>query len=109
MMINLTPNILSCLFSVSWWLVIVVSVVDAYLLFLCRDVIGEYELNPAGKVLLMIANGGVWLFLLLKFLGTVLVCTCLLVMYRKNPRLGITIAMVIACFQFGLLIFLYCA
>ncbi len=86
-----------------------VSVVDAYLLFFCRDVIGEHELNPTGKVLLMIANGRVWLFLLLKFFGTVLVCTCLLVMYRKNPRAGLTVAMVIACFQLGLLIFLCCA
>ena len=101
-----TPEMLRCLFALSWWFIIFASVVDAYLLYYCRDVIGDHELNPAGRVLLAIGGGRVWLFVLLKFMGTTLACMCLMIIYRRNPSLGLTIAMVMACFQLGLLIFL---
>ena len=106
MMFKTMPDLLRCFFALAWWFVIFVSVVDAYLLYFCRDVIRDHELNPAGNVLLAIGGGRVWLFLLLKILGTILACMWLMVIYRRNPRLGLTIAMVIACFKLGLLVFL---
>ncbi len=98
--------VLQSLFATAWWFIIIVSLVDAYLLLLTREVIAEYELNPAGNVLLAIANGQVWLFLLLKYLGTVIVSACLLLLYRKNLRLGLSVALGLVAFQFGLLVFL---
>lgn len=94
------------MFALAWWFVIFVSVIDAYLLFYCRDVIGQYELNPAGNLLLAMGGGQVWLFLLLKFFGTILACMLLKVLYRHRPRVGLSIAMVLACLQLSLLMFL---
>lgn len=106
MMFKIMPETPRLLFVLAWWFIIFASVVDAYLLSYCRDVIGDYERNPAGNMLLAIGGGRVWLFLLLKFVGTILACMWLMVIYRRNPRLGFTIAMVIASFQLGLLIYL---
>ncbi len=82
------------------------AVIDGYLVLTCREVIGDFERNPAGIALLAISGGQVWLFLSLKVLGTILACMWLLIIFGKNPRLGLVIALSIASFQFGLLIFL---
>jgi len=94
------------LFAFAWIFIMIVSVVDGYLVLHCRDVIVDFERNPAGLALLAITGGQVWLFLSLKFLGTSLACMWLLIIYGKNPKLGVAIALSIASFQFGLLIFL---
>ena len=97
---------MNVVFALSWSFVILVSVLDGYLLLYTRDVIGDSERNPVGLALLAINGGQVWLFLLLKLIGTVLVSMWLLVIHRKNPRRGLMIVIPIACFQLGLLIFL---
>ena len=52
-------------------------------------------------------NGGkVWLFLLLKLFGTILACMLLLMDYQWKPYLGLAIAVSVASFQFGLLLYL---
>ena len=97
------------LFAFAWIFVMTVSVIDEYLLLHCREVIGHYERNPVGFALLAIGGGQAWLFLLLKLLGTIFACMLLLVIYRKNPRLGLIIALPLAIFQLGLLIYLHYA
>jgi tryptophan-rich sensory protein len=100
---------LDWLFASVWLFIIVVSVIDGYLLVKCRDVINETERNPIGVALLALNDGQVWIFLALKYLGTILACTTMLVVYRVNFSLGISIATVTACFQAMLLVFLHYA
>ncbi len=95
------------LFAIAWFFVMFVSVIDGYLLLQNREVIRAMERNPMGLALLELAGGEVWLFLALKLIGTVLACTWLLVIYRVNSKIGMAIALVLAGFQFGLLLFLH--
>jgi hypothetical protein len=94
------------LFWFTWTFIIFVSVLDGYLLVHTREVIEDFEKNPAGQFLLSISAGKVWLFLLSKFLGTVIASAVLLVMYEKRKRLGLMVAIAIATFQFRLLLHL---
>jgi hypothetical protein len=93
-------------FATAWLFVMFVSVIDGYWVWHTRDVIDEYEQNPVGQALLAANAGHVGLFLTVKALGTLFTCSCLLIIYRKNPQLGLVIAVVLAMFQFGLLLFL---
>jgi hypothetical protein len=93
-------------FFVAWMLTIQISVIDGYLVWHCASVIGEVELNPLGRWLLFLGNGNVWVFLLSKSIGTILVCMILLKLYRHNPKLGLAASVPIASFQVGLLVFL---
>lgn len=95
-------------FAAGWIFVILVSVIDGYLLLQNRDVIGSFEKNPLGNALLAINGGKVWLFLVLKLLGTILSATALVLVFQHNNVLGLVVVLTIACFQFGLLIFLCC-
>jgi hypothetical protein len=100
---------MSWVFPTAWIFVMAVSVVDGYLVLQLREVIGDFERNPAGIALLAINGGQVWLFLAMKLLGTSLACMWLLIIYRNNPRLGLAITLTLACFQFALLIYLHYA
>ncbi|MEQ1824527.1 MAG: hypothetical protein ABL921_01205 [Pirellula sp.] len=97
------------LFTIAWVFIIFVSVFDGYLVFQCREVIGDFERNPAGLILLAINGGQVWLFLFMKLLGTIFACMWLLVIYRKHPHHALAIALPLAGLQCGLLFFLHCA
>lgn len=94
------------IFRVGWYFILLVSVYDAWLLLRFREVIVDTELNPLGVLLLHLCGGTVWLFLGLKLAGTVLVCTILSVLYQIAPLRGISITVVLACFQCALLVFL---
>lgn len=102
-------NATNRLFVLAWFFTILVSVVDGYLLLYCRDVIEHTERNPIGVALLAMNDGQVWVFLSLKLLGTILACTILLVLFRRNRRIGLPIAVAIACLQLGLLLYLHLA
>ena len=93
-------------FRIAWVLVIVVSAIDGHLFFRNRDVIHQFEKNPLGILLLEMNDGSVWLFLLLKFLGTILVSALLLVIYCQRPSLGFIIALCLSIFQLALLYYL---
>ena len=97
---------LNGLFTFAWIFIILVSVVDGYLVWHFRAVIAQVEQNPAGIAMLAMAGGRVWLFLSAKSFGTILASTWLMVTYRKNAIVGIAIAVPLALFQFGLLLFL---
>ena len=103
------PKTLHWLFRLAWLFVILVSVFDGYLVWHNREVISEFEQNPAGRALLGMADGGIWILLSIKSLGTVLASMWLLLIYRKSASIGIVIALSLAGFQFGLLIYLYYA
>ena len=97
---------ITIVFRLAWLFIISVSVFDAYLVLHLREVIGYTERNPVGRALIEAADGGIWLFLLLKLFGTVLSCVILLIVFRSNWMLGLTFALAVAAFQMGLLIFL---
>ena len=102
-------NMLNWLFALAWMFIIFISVIDGYLVWHFRAVIGELEQNPAGIALMTITGGSVWLFLSAKSFGTIFASTWMMVIYRKNASLGIAIVLPLASFQFGLLLFLHYA
>lgn len=101
------PGILRrAMFAGLWLFIVCVSVHDAYLVVLNRQVIHETELNPVGMRLLQFAGGDLWALLAAKTTGTVLVSTALLLLFWHNRRLGWVVAASLAGFQLALLLFL---
>ena len=94
------------LFATLWLFLIFVSVFDGYLVVRFRHELHKTELNPVGRLLIQLNGGQVWLMLAAKFLGTVATATIVLLIYGRRPRLGVTIAGVIATLQLALLLFL---
>jgi hypothetical protein len=64
------------------------------------------ELNPVGQALIALNQGDVWLLLAVKFSGTILASTVVLLLYWKSVQRGLAVAAGIACFQFFLLVYL---
>lgn len=83
-----------------------VSVHDAMLVILNSAVISQFERNPIGQWLIDVANGEVWLFVLLKLTGTAVVCATLVALYEHSRHLGVTVTSALAVFQAGLLMYL---
>jgi hypothetical protein len=95
------------LFIGLWLFVIFVSVLDGYLALRYRHLLEATELNPVGRALIALNGGQVWYLLAAKFLGTVLAASFVLLIHRTHPRIGITIAIVLATLQLCLLLFLF--
>jgi len=91
-------------FVTLWLFIILVSVIDGYLVLQFRNHITE--LNPQGRALIALNSGKVWYLLGAKYLGTVVACAVLLLVHHRRPRMGITVAAVLAALQLGLLLFL---
>jgi hypothetical protein len=96
-------------FALLWLFIIFVSVFDGYLVLRFRHELHATELNPIGRMLIQFNDGQVWLLLAAKFAGTVVAAAVVLLIYGRWPRVGITIASVVACLQFCLLLFLLLA
>lgn len=101
-----TAQRLAATFFALWLFVIFVSVFDGYLVFRFRHLIHTTELNPFGRLLISANGGQVWTLLGLKYAGTILACSLLLMLYWKNARLGTLIAAALAVLQLSLLLFL---
>ncbi len=84
-----------------------VSVHDAALVAVNRDVILEMEQNPIGCWLIRCNAGSVSLFVVTKLLGTSLVCAVLWSLFEHSRRVGFAVALPVAFFQAGLLTYLY--
>jgi hypothetical protein len=97
---------LAAVFVALWLFVIFVSVFDGYLVFRFRHVMHSTELNPVGRLLIAANGGQVWALLGLKYAGTILACSLLLLLYWKNARLGTFVAAALAVLQLSLLLFL---
>jgi hypothetical protein len=97
------------LFIALWLFVIFVSVFDGYLVVRFRQELHARELNPLGRLLIQLNGGQVWLLLAAKFIGTVAAATVVLLLYGRWPRVGITVASVVAGLQLCLLLFLLLA
>jgi hypothetical protein len=82
-----------------------VSVHDSLLVALNQDVILQAERNPVGRILIEV-GGDVWLFIVVKFLGTALACAVLVEIYRCWRPAALVAAGAVACFQLGLLLYL---
>ena len=52
-------KVMDYVFATAWMFVLLVSVIDGYLVWYCREVIEHYELNPAGQALLSLSSGHV--------------------------------------------------
>ena len=85
-----------------------VSVHDAVLVVVHHELIGQFERNPLGRLLLQLHGGEVWLFVLVKLAGTAAVCTILVRLFLTRSRLAMWITGVLCCFQFLLLLYLCC-
>lgn len=92
-------------FATSWLIVMAISLYDASLLFTLRDVIGYTERNPIGLWLIETC-GSVWLFIVLKIVGTLCVCTVLQIMYQSHRNVGLIVVLALAAFQLLLLSYL---
>ena len=105
-MLDHTAQRLAAAFFALWVFIIFVSVFDGYLVFRFRNLIHSTELNPFGLWLITANGGQVWAMLGIKFAGTILACSLLLLVYWKNARLGTAIATALAVLQLSLLLFL---
>jgi hypothetical protein len=97
---------LHAVFFALWLFVIFVSAFDGYLVFRYRNLIHTTELNPVGLALISASGGQVWGLLALKYAGTIVACSLLLLVFWKKASLGTLIAAVLAALQFSLLLFL---
>lgn len=86
--------------------VAVISVHDALLVVVNYEVIGSMEQNPAGRWLLALQGGEVWLFVVVKLAMTALVCALLVDLYEYWKRGGLMVVAGVAGFQSMLLCYL---
>jgi hypothetical protein len=93
-------------FGTLWLFVIFVSVVDGYLVVRHRHDMLKFELNPLGRALIHWNDGRVWYLLSAKFAGTVVACAAMLRLFHYRRGLGLIVAVALAAFQLGLLLFL---
>ncbi len=100
-------NRVALIFAVCCIWIAVVSVHDAVLVLIHREVIGQLERNPLGRWLIRLQGGDIWLFVLLKLAGTALVCSLLVKWYQYRPRVAVAVAATVACFQLCLLLYLH--
>lgn len=94
------------LFVATWLFIIFVSAVDGYLALRHRFLLRNVELNPVGRWLIATNGGDVWHLLIAKFLGTVIACAVVLLLYNAWPRIGLLVAAGLAILQLALLLFL---
>ena len=82
-----------------------VSIYDACLVVVHREIIHQTEENPIGLWLIQQFDG-VWVFLFLKALGTIVACSLLCTLFRNHKRIGLTVALAVAALQLVLVIYL---
>lgn len=87
--------------------VAIVSVHDAALLIVNEGNILQFEKNPIGYWLIQANSGSVWLFVVIKLVGTTLVCAVLASIYEHSRKLAIAMTSPLALFQAVLLSYLY--
>lgn len=95
------------IFNIAWLLIMAVSIYDACLLFEFRDFMIQTERNPVGLWLIK-SFGSVWMFIVLKILGTLLVCTILRLLFQYYRRIGLSVTLVLALLQGLLFLYLVC-
>ena len=87
-------------------IVMAISVHDAVLIVVNHQIISDMEQNPIGVWLLGLHNGSVWPFVFLKLVGTSLVGTVLITIYRRNKKIGLDCTVGLAAIQVALLCYL---
>lgn len=80
-----------------------VSIHDAMLIVVHHESILADERNPVGRWLLEIQGGDIWLFVLVKLLGTSAACALLIRLFEVRPQMALIAAGAVTCFQLGLL------
>ncbi|MFO0943435.1 MAG: hypothetical protein U0930_22090 [Pirellulales bacterium] len=106
------PRLARFLHPTAWFFALLgfialVSVHDAALLVVNQDLIQEFEQNPIGSWLIQLNNGSVWLFVILKLLGTSIACAVLASIFEYSRSLAMIIISPLASFQAMLLSYLY--
>ncbi|MFO0904611.1 MAG: hypothetical protein U0939_16520 [Pirellulales bacterium] len=79
-----------------------ISAYDAFLVFLYRSVIIDFEKNPVGLLLIQLNQGGVSWFLIAKTAGTLFVLGVLVHLYRRYERYAYPVTSTVTAFQVGL-------
>ena len=82
------------------------SFFDGFLVARFSGVIQEVEQNPVGSFLLELNHGKPGIFLRTKAAGTLLVLSTLVGLYRYRRGWALPVTGAVACFQFGLLLYL---
>jgi len=83
-----------------------VSFYDGYLVIRTGDMIRDMEKNPVGLALIDYNGGDPSLFLEAKAAGTLVVLFALDALNRRSARIARPVALAVALFQSGLLVFL---
>ena len=92
-------------YGIMWLAIGVISSVDLYWSIVYQSQLYEIELNPLGRLLISMDNGGVSLFMAVKMLGTVAALGVLVVLYHW--RQSIAWPVMISIFIFQLLLLAY--
>lgn len=94
------------IFPLLWVFIGFVTAVDAYLTVRFQSQLEFEEQNPIGVLVLSLSDWNPAQFIGLKYMGSTLVLGILTALYARNPRLGFTVTLAVAAFQFGLLCYL---
>jgi hypothetical protein len=92
-----------------WWLwafVAAVSMYDAWLVVVFREIIHYTEQNPLGRLLIQLDSNGISYFLTAKAVGTAIVLAALIAVHRLSHRYREWIMGGVATFQAWLLWYL---
>lgn len=92
-----------------WWMwtfVGLVSLYDAWLVVVFREIIHEVEENPVGRMLIALDSNGISYFLAAKAVGTIVVLLSLIAVHRVTQRYRDWIMGAVAAFQAWLLFYL---
>lgn len=101
-------ELLDTLFCLKCLFIAGVSLFDAWLIAVHADLITETEQNPIGKYLLEIGNGDITLFVIAKAVGTLVVLTALIALWKFLRPIAFPVVNGITSIQVWLLWYLTC-
>ena len=73
-------------YGIMWLAIGIISAVDIYWSIVYQDLLYAVELNPMGRLLIEMDNGGVALFMAVKMFGTVAALGLLVVLYHWKKK-----------------------
>jgi hypothetical protein len=96
----------SCIFIALVVFIVAVAVHDTVLVILHEQQLAEMERNPVGRWLIELGGGDVGLLVAVKLVGAATACAVLVTLYGSWRESALAAAVVLACLQLGLLLYL---
>jgi len=93
-------------YGIMWLVIGVISSVDLYWSIVYQNYLYDIELNPLGRLLIAMENGGVALFMAVKMLGTIVALGVLVVLYHWKKEYAWPVMTVMFVLQFILLVYI---